>query len=84
MRIALVADVPGNAVALDVVLARLDTEQPDHIVCLGDVATPGPDPIGVIGRLRALNCSVVMGNWDEWLLRMGDVANAGDIPWSIG
>ncbi len=78
MRIALIADVHGNAVALDAVLARLAIEQPDQIVCLGDVATPGPDPVGVIERLRTLHCSVVMGNWDEWLLQAQDVEDLAE------
>ncbi len=82
MRVALIADVHANAVALEAVLVRLETEQPDQIVCLGDVGTPGPNPTGVIGRLRALNIPVVMGNWDEWLLQAHGImgADAG-IPW---
>ncbi|MGH3131551.1 MAG: metallophosphoesterase family protein, partial [Gaiellaceae bacterium] len=34
---------------------------------LGDVAV-GPQPSETIGRLRALECPVIMGNWDEWFL----------------
>ena len=38
MRIALLSDLHGNLAALEVILADLDAEQVDHIVCLGDVA----------------------------------------------
>ena len=68
MRIAILSDLHGNLAALEAVLADLDAEQVDHIVCLGDVAMGGPHPREVMARLKALNCPVVMGNTDAWLL----------------
>lgn len=68
MRIAIISDIHGNLVGLDAVLADLDREEPDQIVCLGDVAATGPQPREVIERLRALGCPVVIGNTDAWLL----------------
>ena len=66
--IALIADVHGNLAALDAVLDALTREQPDQIVCLGDVAATGPRPHDVVHRLRELGCDVVMGNADAELL----------------
>jgi putative phosphoesterase len=68
MRVGLIADLHGNPVALDAVLAALDQEAIDQLVCLGDVAVFGPDPRGVIQRVRQLDCPVVMGNTDAWAL----------------
>jgi len=68
MRIAILSDIHGNLVALEAVLADLDAERIDQIVCLGDVAVFGPRPREVMTRLRGLNCPVVMGNMDAWLL----------------
>ncbi len=68
MRIGLIADIHGNLVALDTVLACLAAEGVDEIICLGDVAALGPQPVEVLTRLRALRCPVVMGNTDAWLL----------------
>jgi len=68
VRIAILSDIHGNLVALEAVLADLDAERVDQIVCLGDVATFGPRPREVIAQLRGLNCPVVMGNMDAWLL----------------
>lgn len=52
MRIGLVAEIHGNTVALDAVLA--DLGEVDVLVCLGDIAAGGPD---VAGRQRPLgNC----------------------------
>ena len=68
MRIAIISDIHGNSVALDAVLSALQEEQVDRTVCLGDVATDGPQPSEVIANLRTLNTPVVMGNMDAWLL----------------
>lgn len=68
MKTALISDIHGNLVALEAVLADLDRERPDRIVCLGDVAATGPQPRETIERLRVLGCPVVMGNTDALLL----------------
>jgi len=68
MRIGVIADIHGNLVALDTVLARLAAGGVDEIICLGDVAALGPQPVEVLARLHALRCLVVMGNTDAWLL----------------
>jgi predicted phosphodiesterase len=68
MRIGLIADIHGNLFALEAVLDELAREQIDHIICLGDVAALGPQPHEVLARLQVLNCPVIMGNTDAWLL----------------
>ncbi len=75
MRIAVISDIHGNAVALDAVLADLkrdpvdQPEGPVPVVCLGDAIQGGPQPAEVVAQLRALACPVIMGNADAWLLR---------------
>jgi predicted phosphodiesterase len=68
MRIGLIGDIHGNLFALETVLAELEREPLDQLICLGDVVALGPQPGGVLARLRALGCPVVMGNTDAWLL----------------
>jgi putative phosphoesterase len=68
MRVAVISDIHGNLPAFEAALADILIQQVDQIVCLGDVAAGGPQPREVIARLRDLNCPVVMGNADEWLL----------------
>jgi predicted phosphodiesterase len=70
MRIALISDMHGNAVALDAVLADLAQERFDQTVCLGDVAQGGPQPAECIDRLRELGCRCINGNSDEFLLTL--------------
>jgi predicted phosphodiesterase len=68
MRIAIIADIHANLVALDAVLADIEALKPDQLVCLGDVAATGPQPRQVVERLRGLGCPMVMGNADAELL----------------
>jgi predicted phosphodiesterase len=68
MRIAIIADIHGNALALDAVLADLGRDGYDQLVCLGDAIQGGPQPEEVVARLRDLGCPVVLGNADAYLL----------------
>jgi predicted phosphodiesterase len=69
VRIALIADIHGNRVALDAVLDDLTGERVDQVICLGDVVAFGPQPAEVVARLRDLGCPVVLGDTDATLLR---------------
>ena len=68
MRIAVISDMHGNCVALDAVLADLESHPVDRVVCLGDAVQGGPQPAEVVARLRELGCPVVLGNADAFLL----------------
>jgi len=68
MRVAVFADIHGNGLALETVLADIQAKAPDRLVCLGDAIQGGPQPALVVRRLRELHCPVVMGNADAWLL----------------
>lgn len=70
MRLALLADIHGNTVALDAVIADLSTAPPDRIICLGDIAAGGPDPSGAIDRLMDLDVVGVQGNTDAGIVDM--------------
>ena len=41
MKLALVSDIHGNLHALEAVKARVEHEQPDQIICVGDVVGYG-------------------------------------------
>jgi predicted phosphodiesterase len=51
-----------------VVLADIATRAVDEIVCLGDIAAGGPQPLQVVRRLHKLGCLAVRGNAEDWLL----------------
>ncbi len=70
MRIGLFGDIHGNLVSLEAVLASLERDSPDGLICLGDIATTGPRPHEVVQRIRGLGCPVILGNWDAWMVEV--------------
>ena len=68
MKIALISDIHGNHTALTAVLADLEQQQPDALICLGDIATIGPQPKEVLATLQSLDCTFIQGNHDEAML----------------
>ena len=68
MRVAIIADIHSNLIALEAVLADIAREAIQDIICLGDVVNIGPRPLEVIHKLQSLNCITIMGNHDDWML----------------
>ncbi len=72
-RIAILADIHGNSIALDDVLKDIEVSGGvDEYWLLGDYASIGPDPIGVLERLASLNNAwFIRGNTDRYLVEDG-------------
>jgi predicted phosphodiesterase len=70
MRVALLADMHGNAVAFRAALEDVARVEPDLIVSLGDVAQGGPQPVECVELLRKLDCPCVYGNSDDFLITL--------------
>ncbi|MBO0779933.1 MAG: metallophosphoesterase family protein [Ktedonobacteraceae bacterium] len=66
MRVAVIADIHGNQLALEAVLQDL-AQQPkiDQLVIAGDLCLNGPCPAEVLEIVRSLNCPVLQGNVDS-------------------
>ncbi len=80
MRIAAVSDIHGNLPAFEAVLAEVEREQPDLIVCCGDVAS-GPMPAETIERLMSMKgARFVRGNADRGLVEEFDGKPPGEMP----
>jgi predicted phosphodiesterase len=62
----------GNDVAFEAVVADIERVGVNGYVCLGDALQGGPQPRQVLDRLRALDCQVVLGNSDEFLVRLSE------------
>jgi putative phosphoesterase len=80
MRIAVISDLHGNSVALDHCLDEIQSSQVDQIICLGDVATLGPDPVGVVERIQSLGCINILGNHDEFMIDLKKVHEYSKVP----
>lgn len=80
MRVAIISDIHGNDLAFEAVEADISDQRVDQIVCLGDAVQGGPQPAKVVQRLRRLNCPVVMGNADAWLVSGEETGDEGISP----
>jgi putative phosphoesterase len=69
MKVALLSDIHGNAVALEAVIKDIQKRQVDKIFVLGDLCLRGPQPKEALNLVRSLNAEVVKGNADGWLVR---------------
>ena len=81
MRVALISDIHGNSVSLEAVLADIERENVDQIICLGDISTLGPKPVEVMDRIRDLGCECILGNHDFFLLILNISINKRSINW---
>lgn len=77
MKIAVFSDIHGNDFAFEVVEADIKKQHADHMICLGDAIQGGSQPAATVQRLRKLNCPVVMGNADAWLLSGEETGDEG-------
>ncbi|WFU16866.1 metallophosphoesterase family protein [Bradyrhizobium sp. CB3481] len=68
MRFAAIADVHGNYLALEAVLADIRAQGISEIVNLGDMASGPLDARRAMDALMALDAAHVLGNHDRWLI----------------
>jgi 3',5'-cyclic AMP phosphodiesterase CpdA len=68
MRFAAIADVHGNYLALEAVVADIRAQGIDGIVNLGDMASGPLDARRTMDALMALDAVHVRGNHDRWLI----------------
>lgn len=67
--IAVIADIHGNLVALEAVLAEIDHLRPALVVVAGDLALGGPRPAECVALIRRRGYPTIRGNTDEWLTK---------------
>jgi len=68
MRFAAIADIHGNYLALEAVLADIRAQDIDAIVNLGDMASGPLDARRTMDVLKALDAVHVLGNHDRYLI----------------
>lgn len=71
MRIAILADIHGNSIALEAVLDSIrSTGEVDEYWVLGDLVAIGPDPVRVLEILSELpKARFIRGNTDRYVVR---------------
>ncbi len=83
VRLAVLSDIHGNAVALEAVRKAIRKEKPDLVLVAGDIVMNGPDPGGAVDTVRAMEgegAIVVQGNTD---VAVADADYAAAFPWLI-
>jgi putative phosphoesterase len=81
VRIAVLSDVHGNAIALEAVRKDIRKLKPDAVLVAGDHAMNGPQPAETIDALRELEADgalIVQGNTD---IAVADFDYAAAFPW---
>jgi len=68
VRTAIISDIHANLAALTTVLAHIDGNAVDRIICLGDVVGYGPDPVECVDLVAARCEWSLMGNHDFGVL----------------
>lgn len=71
MRIAILADIHGNLLALKAALAHAGTLRIDRIVVLGDVVVGAPDSLACWELVKSLGCPVLRGNHERYVFELG-------------
>src|SRR5438270_10056150 len=80
MRLGIISDMHGNAVALEAALKDLEQQRPAAILCMGDAIQGGPQPAEIVSILREGNIPTVMGNSDDWLLTGHEIVSESLTP----
>jgi len=68
MKLAIISDIHGNFHALEAVLKDISDQGADEVICLGDLATIGPQPREVIRKIQETGIRSLRGNHDLALL----------------
>ena len=65
MRLAIIADIHSNVVALQTILDDIQKEGADQILCAGDIVGYGPRPDEAVTLLKKANVRSIKGNHDR-------------------
>ena len=65
MRYGIFGDIHGNFDAFEAVLAEMDKQKVDEVLCLGDIVGYGAEPHRCIPKVRELGCICLAGNHDH-------------------
>ena len=62
---AIISDLHANLVALQAVLADIDSKGVDEVFCLGDIVGYGPEPCACLDLVIEKKIATIMGNHDH-------------------
>lgn len=65
MRTIVIGDVHGCLDELDELVRTLEIQKSDRVISVGDMIDRGPDPVGVVRRVRENGWEAVIGNHED-------------------
>ncbi|MFN8455913.1 MAG: metallophosphoesterase family protein [Anaerolineae bacterium] len=72
MRIAVLADIHSNLVALQTITEHIEAWQPDHVIVAGDIVNRGPRPLECLrfvqDKARTAGWQVIKGNHEDYVI----------------
>ncbi len=72
MKIAILADIHANYIALQTVVNHVDSWQPDQVIVAGDVVNRGPQSLAclqlVMARKQSHDWIIIQGNHEDYVL----------------
>ncbi|GGF29981.1 serine/threonine protein phosphatase [Halobacillus andaensis] len=77
MRLAFIADIHGNAHALESVIEDIKERNVDQLFVLGDLSYRGLEPQRSVELVQELDAKVIKGNADAWIVRG---VQEGEVP----
>jgi predicted phosphodiesterase len=83
LKLAVLADVHANLIALQAIIEDVQTWNPDHVIVAGDILNRGPRPLEclqLIGtHVESEGWSLLLGNHEEYVLKQGkpDIPKSG-------
>lgn len=73
-RLAVISDVHANLPALEAVLADIEGQSVDRVLCAGDLVGQGPHPNQVVSRIRRAEIPSILGNQEVEVRELADRA----------
>lgn len=67
-KFAVISDIHANLEALQTVLAEIDKEEIEDVVCLGDIVGYGADPVACLQVIRERQIICLQGNHDRQMV----------------
>ena len=74
MKYAIISDIHSNLEALEKVVERIEQEDIDQVICLGDLVGYGPNPIECTELVHKISKVVLAGNHDHAAVGLADIS----------
>lgn len=72
MKVAVISDIHGNMQALEAIINDYKNQNCEKVLCLGDLAMAGPQPVEAVNFVKEQNWEIIQGNTDKMIAEFSD------------